>query len=109
MTSEIEAQLEGERRANSSEEEAVEIGRVMPQPAFAFEIREHIAFCFTCTGRSLDPQEQAALVLKEVLGLRNEEGAGVLGVSKTAGVFVSPESIVRSVDPSAGRTRQEEG
>lgn len=78
----VEAQLEGERRANSSDEEPVEIGRVMSQPEFVFEIREHINFCFTCIGRSLEPQEQAALVVKEVLGFRNEEGAEILGVSE---------------------------
>jgi RNA polymerase sigma-70 factor (ECF subfamily) len=47
----------------------------------AFDVREHIAFCFTCVGRSLLPEEQAALVLRDVLELSNDEAAAALGVS----------------------------
>ncbi|MFZ1972378.1 MAG: sigma factor-like helix-turn-helix DNA-binding protein, partial [Candidatus Acidiferrales bacterium] len=49
---------------------------------FSFEIREHIAFCFSCIARTLPPEEQAALMLKEVLGFTSEEAAGVAGVSE---------------------------
>jgi RNA polymerase sigma-70 factor (ECF subfamily) len=54
----------------------------MQQPGFSFEIREHIAFCFSCIARTLPPEEQAALMLKEVLGFTGEEAAAILGVSE---------------------------
>src|ERR1700734_3977666 len=38
----------------------------------AFDVHEHIAFCFGCVGRTLDPEENAAIVLREVLGLPNQ-------------------------------------
>lgn len=47
----------------------------------AFDVREHIAFCFVCVGRSLPPEEQAALVLRDVFELSNDEAAAVLDVS----------------------------
>ncbi|MBI3200689.1 MAG: RNA polymerase sigma factor [Myxococcales bacterium] len=46
-----------------------------------FDVREHIAFCFTCVARSLPPDEQAALVLREVLELSNDEAADLVAVS----------------------------
>lgn len=47
----------------------------------SFDARRHIAFCFACVARSLDPDEQAALVLRDVVGLDNREAAGVLGLT----------------------------
>jgi RNA polymerase sigma-70 factor (ECF subfamily) len=44
--------------------EAMTIRQTSPQGAF--EIREHIAFCFTCVSRSLPLEQQIALMLKEV-------------------------------------------
>ena len=60
--------------------EAMTIRHTSPQGQF--EIREHIAFCFTCIARSLEPEAQAALVVREVLGFSNEESAAILGVSE---------------------------
>ena len=54
----------------------------MAQPEFSFEIREHIAFCFSCIARTLPPEEQTALMLKEVLGFTNEEAAAIAGISE---------------------------
>lgn len=51
--------------------------------AYRFDAREHIAFCFTCVGRSLDAEEQAALVLSEVMELGDREGAKALGLSES--------------------------
>ena len=50
-------------------------------PEFLYDVCEHIAFCFTCVGRSLDPLDAAALVLREVIGFSNREAAMILGVS----------------------------
>jgi RNA polymerase sigma-70 factor (ECF subfamily) len=55
---------------------------MMSRRDFAFEIREHVAFCFSCLARSLEPEAQAALFLKEVLGFTSEEGAEAIGLSE---------------------------
>jgi len=78
----IETQLDAERAAEADPGEIERIAGLMAQPDFVFEIREHIAFCFACIGRTLPPEEQAALLLKEVLGFTAEEAAGILGVSE---------------------------
>jgi len=69
--------------ANSCAADGALSGEVMAvtmDPDFAFELRQHIAYCFTCVGRSLPPDEQAALVLRDVLGLSAREAAEALGV-----------------------------
>ena len=78
----LEAQIEGERETVSSDEKSAGLKALISQPDFIFEIREHIAFCFTCIARSLEPEAQAALVVREVLGFSNEESAAILGVSE---------------------------
>lgn len=49
--------------------------------ADAYDAREHMAFCFTCVARSLPAEEQASLVLRDVLDLSNDEAARALEVS----------------------------
>ena len=78
----VDAQLEAEKHAEQSQAAIKKLGEVMSRPDFAFEIREHIAYCFACLGRTLEPEEQAALLLKEVLGFGAEEGAKILRVSE---------------------------
>jgi len=78
----VEAQLIGEREATENPENIVHLRAMMQQPEFQFEIREHIAFCFACIGRTLPPEEQAAIMLKEVLGFTSAEAAGILRVSE---------------------------
>jgi RNA polymerase sigma-70 factor (ECF subfamily) len=78
----VEAQLIGEKEATADPEKVAGLTALMQQPGFSFEIREHIAFCFSCIARTLPPEEQAALMLKEVLGFTAEEAAGILGVSE---------------------------
>ncbi|MBX7193142.1 MAG: RNA polymerase sigma factor [Sandaracinaceae bacterium] len=43
--------------------------------------RDHLSVCFSCTSRNLQPQEAAALLLKEVYDFTNEEVAEVLGAT----------------------------
>jgi RNA polymerase sigma-70 factor (ECF subfamily) len=64
------------------EELGMEVGATLAAPDFAYEVREHIAFCFSCVGRSLAPEEQAALLLTEVLGLTGREAATSLEMSE---------------------------
>jgi RNA polymerase sigma-70 factor (ECF subfamily) len=78
----VETQIEGEARARADPERMTEVAQMMARPDFSFEIREHIAFCFSCLARSLEPEKQAALFLKEVLGFTAQEGASMLGCSE---------------------------
>jgi RNA polymerase sigma-70 factor (ECF subfamily) len=57
------------------------IGSAMSSSDFSYDVNEHIAYCFTCVGRSLAPEEQAAIVLRDVLEMKNEEAAQALGMS----------------------------
>ena len=77
-----EAQLYGEREADSSPEYREQIADVLSRPDFAYEVREHIAFCFSCIGRTLEPDQQAAIMLREVLGFSNQESAAMLELSE---------------------------
>ncbi|MGD0403525.1 MAG: RNA polymerase sigma factor [Candidatus Acidiferrales bacterium] len=78
----VEAQLLGEKETLADQEKIDGLLRLMHQPEFRYEIREHIAFCFSCISRTLPPEEQAALMLREVLGFTGEEAAGILSVSE---------------------------
>lgn len=51
-------------------------------PQGQFEIREHIAFCFTCIAKSLPLEQQIAILLKEVYEFRNVEIAEILECSE---------------------------
>src|SRR5882724_9063933 len=50
----LDAQLIGEREVDAGGHE--EIMSVVSNPSFVFEIREHIAFCFACVSRTLEPE-----------------------------------------------------
>lgn len=78
----VEAQQIGEQEAVAVPENVNGLSAFMGQPGFQFEIREHIAFCFACISRTLPPEEQAALLLREVLGFSAQEAAGILRVSE---------------------------
>jgi RNA polymerase sigma-70 factor, ECF subfamily len=79
----VEAQLLGEKETGADPEKHNGLVQLMRQPEFRYEIREHIAFCFSCIARTLPPEEQAALVLKEVLGFTAAEAAAILQVSES--------------------------
>lgn len=53
-------------------------------PSVSFDVGQHIAFCFTCVGRTLDPLWHAALVLREVFQLENAEAADILDLTEPA-------------------------
>lgn len=59
-----------------------QVAGVLGDPAVSFDVNEHIAFCFQCIGRTLEPEESAAMVLREVLALSNDESADAIGVSE---------------------------
>jgi RNA polymerase sigma-70 factor, ECF subfamily len=78
----VEAQKIGEREAQADPEALPRLTELTRRPEFRFEIREHIAFCFSCVSRTLPPEQQAAITLKEVLGFTNQEAAGILSLSE---------------------------
>ena len=78
----VEGQLEAEKAAGENPEAHQRILGTMSNPDFVFEIREHIAHCFSCVARTLDAEQQAALMLREVLGFSAEEGAKIMNLSE---------------------------
>jgi RNA polymerase sigma-70 factor (ECF subfamily) len=60
-------------------EQAIHIRETSPQGKF--EIKEHIAFCFTCVSKSLPLEQHLALLLKEVYGFKVTEIAAILNQS----------------------------
>lgn len=57
-------------------QEAMQIRQTSPQGQF--EIKEHIAFCFTCVSKSLPLEQQIVLLLKEVYGFKIKEIAQIM-------------------------------
>src|SRR5437868_5979817 len=53
----LEAQVIGEREAYESPETLAYVNAVLSEPEFVFEIREHVAFCFACVSRTLEPED----------------------------------------------------
>jgi RNA polymerase sigma-70 factor (ECF subfamily) len=90
----VEAQLYGQHETEADEKAVEQLTTLMHSPDFVFEMREHIAFCFSCISRSLEPNEQAAIMLREVLGFSNQEAAAMLEVSEP--VFRHRLSAARS-------------
>jgi RNA polymerase sigma-70 factor, ECF subfamily len=76
-------QLEMHDRAAASEAFGAELGGEIGRADFHYEVNEHIAYCFSCVGRSLDPEESAAIILREVLGLPNHEAAKIVDLSES--------------------------
>jgi RNA polymerase sigma-70 factor (ECF subfamily) len=77
------AQVAYANECAGSEELGTEVGAVLTSSEFRYDVREHIAFCFVCVARSLSPDLQAALVLREVEGLSNQEAADQLGITES--------------------------
>ncbi|WP_421725082.1 RNA polymerase sigma factor [Bauldia sp.] len=78
-----EAQIAYANLAAADESYQQEVLSVFAAPDFSFEVREHVAYCFACVGRSLPADEQAALVLADVMDMSAREAAKVLGVSES--------------------------
>jgi RNA polymerase sigma-70 factor (ECF subfamily) len=61
-------------------QEALHIRETSPQGNF--EIREHIAFCFTCIAKSLPLEGHLVILLKEVYGFKAREISHILHLSE---------------------------
>jgi len=77
------AQVAYANECNASEDLSMEVGTILMSPTFHYDVKEHVAFCYTCVGRSLDPELQAALLLRDVQQLSNLEAAKTLGLSES--------------------------
>jgi RNA polymerase sigma-70 factor, ECF subfamily len=60
--------------------EAIQIRQTSTQGNF--EIKEHIAFCFTCVSKSLPLEQHLMLLLKELYGFKVKEIAQILHLSE---------------------------
>lgn len=78
-----ESQIAYANLCSESEEWQAEVMAPMMEKEFEFDAKQHIAYCFVCIGRSLPPDEQAALVLRDVMDFSNREAANVLGTSES--------------------------
>lgn len=76
-----------------------EVMATLSEPSFTFDVHEHIAYCFACVGRSLPAEQQAALVLREVLGLTAKEAAETLELTES--VFKHQLSAARKTMTNA--------
>jgi RNA polymerase sigma-70 factor, ECF subfamily len=76
-------QLEMHDRAASSAELGAARGK-MSHPEFRYEVAEHIAHCFSCIVRSLEPEDSAALILREILDLPDHDAARIVDLSGAA-------------------------
>lgn len=75
------AQSVGARAHLDSDELMAEIENAAARPGFRYEYREHIAYCFSCIGRSLPPIEAGAVLLREMFEFTNDEAAQILDLS----------------------------
>ncbi len=93
-----DAQVHASHTCSASEHHQHELFATLEDPEFRFDAAEHIAFCFSCVGRSLEPGPQMAVLLREVFELSNREAAEVLEIN---------ESVLRH-DLAAGRRAMQE-
>jgi RNA polymerase sigma-70 factor (ECF subfamily) len=61
-----------------------ELTATLADPSFAFDVHEHIAFCFTCVARTLDAETEVVLVLSELFDVADRDAAVILGMNESA-------------------------
>lgn len=79
----IEAQEISKHESHQDADKQAEVAAVFESAEYSFDAREHIAFCFTCVARTLKPEQQAAVILREVMSYSNAEAATMLGVTES--------------------------
>ncbi len=78
----VEAQMAAQQEGVKSSAHNQQLSKLMSDPSFIFDIKQHIAFCLACVGRTLAPEEQAALLLRDMFGFTGQESAQILGISE---------------------------
>ena len=82
-------------------QEAMQIRATSPQGNF--EIKEHIAFCFTCVSKSLPLEQQICLLLKEVYAFKVQEIAQIISTTEAMVKYYLHTSRSKMVDIFEGR------
>lgn len=82
-------------------EEAIHIHTTSPQGAF--EIKEHITFCFTCISKSLPLEQQLCLFLKEVYEFKVAEVAKIIDTTEAMVKYYLHTGRARMMDIFDGR------
>jgi RNA polymerase sigma-70 factor (ECF subfamily) len=72
-------------------------------PHGQFEIKEHIAFCFTCISKSLPLEQQVSLLLKEVYEFKVKEIAQILDTTKAMIKYYLHTGRSKMIDVFEGR------
>jgi RNA polymerase sigma-70 factor (ECF subfamily) len=72
-------------------------------PQGQFEIREHIAFCFTCISKSLPLEQQLSILLKEVYEFRIAEIASILDSNEAMIKYYLNAGRAKMIDVFEGR------
>lgn len=79
----VDAQVIYGNECYANEAMSAEVVGAIGSPEFMFEAREHIAYCLTCVGRSLPPEQHTALTLRDMTGMSNREAADAMGVTQS--------------------------
>jgi RNA polymerase sigma-70 factor (ECF subfamily) len=82
-------------------QEAMQIRTTSPQGAF--EIKEHIAFCFTCISKSLPLEQQLCLLLKDVYDFKVSEIALIIDNTEAMVKYYLHTSRSKMMDIFEGR------
>ncbi len=82
-------------------QEAMHIHATSPQGEF--EIKEHIAFCFTCISKSLPLEQQLSIFLKEVYEFKVAEIAGILNTNEAMVKYYLHTGRTRMINVFDGR------
>jgi len=82
-------------------QEALHIQATSPQGRF--EIKEHIALCFTCVSKSLPLEQHLVLLLKEVYGFKVREIAEIIGQTEAMVKYYLHASRTRMIEVFDGR------
>lgn len=75
----------------------------MTSPQGQFEMKEHIAFCFTCIGKSLPIEQQVCLLLKEVYEFKVMEIAQIVELTEAMVKYYLHTGRSKMIDVFEGR------
>jgi RNA polymerase sigma-70 factor (ECF subfamily) len=75
----------------------------MTSPQGKFEIKEHIAFCFTCISKSLPLEQHVCLLLKEVYGFKVQEIAEITSTTEAMVKYYLHTARAKMVNIFEGR------
>ena len=82
-------------------EEAMHIRQTSPQGQF--EVKEHVAFCFTCISKSLPLEQQLCIFLKEVYEFKVSEITTILNTTEAMVKYYLHTGRTKMIDVFDGR------